>query len=171
MNRYGKNTKRQSVILAEDVYVEKLKTMISEHCYDELVEKLTEYVGEDNVQTILPSIAKILVEGTGQQKEHILNNWLDMDSCRVCTTCGKIMEEGWYLNDAGYACSDECAAKSEGITMDEFKRYKIYKKDLEEYLEREGKGRKIEDLSEDECAEIINEEIMDNVDYYWTEWY
>ena len=151
--------------------IEKLKTLISEHCYNELVEKLTEYVGEDNVQTILPSIAKILVEGTGQQKEHILNDWLDMDSCRVCTTCGKIMEEGWYLNEAGYACSDECAAKSEGITMDEFKRYKIYKKDLEEYLEREGKGRKIEDLSEDECAEIINEEIMDNVDWYWTEWY
>ena len=151
--------------------IEKLKTMISEHCYDELVEKLTEYVGEDNVQTILPSIAKILVEGTGQQKEHILNDWLDMDSCRVCTTCGKIMEEGWYLNDAGYACSDECAAKSEGITMDEFKRYKVYKDDLIEYLEREGKGRKLEDLSDDKVAEIINEEIMDNVDYYWTEWY
>lgn len=151
--------------------IEKLKTMISEHCYDELVEKLTEYVGEDNVQTILPSIAKILVEGTGQQKEHILNNWLDMDSCRVCTTCGKIMEEGWYLNEAGYACSDECAAKSEGITMDEFKRYKIYKDDLIEYLNAEGKGRKLENLSDDECAEIINDEIMDNVDYYWTEWY
>lgn len=151
--------------------IEKLKTLISEHCYDELVEKLTEYVGEDNVQTILPSIAKILVEGTGQQKEHILNNWLDMDSCRVCTTCGKIMEEGWYLNEAGYACSDECAAKSEGITMDEFKRYKIYKDDLEKYLIREGKGRELEDLSDDECAEIINEEIMDNVDWYYTEWY
>lgn len=151
--------------------IEKLKTLISEHCYDELVEKLTEYVGEDNVQTILPSIAKILVEGTGQQKEHILNNWLDMDSCRVCSTCGKIMEEGWYLNEAGYACSDECAAKSEGITMDEFKRYKIYKDDLIEYLENEGDGRKLEDLSDDECAEIINEKIMDNVDWYWTEWY
>ena len=151
--------------------IEKLKTLISEHCYDELVEKLTEYVGEDNVQTILPSIAKILVEGTGQQKEHILNDWLDMDSCRVCTTCGKIMEEGWYLNEAGYACSDECAAKSEGITMDEFKRYKIYKDDLIDYLENEGEGRQLEDLSEDECAEIINEDIMETVDYYWTEWY
>ena len=151
--------------------IKKLKTMISEHCFDELVEKLTEYVGEDNVQTILPSIAKILVEGTGQQKEYILNNWLDMDSCRVCTTCGKFMEEGWYLNEAGYACSDECAAKSEGITMDEFKRYKIYKKDLIEYLESEGKGRKLEDLSDDDVAGIINDEIMDNVDWYWTEWY
>lgn len=151
--------------------IEKLKTMISEHCYDELIEKLTKYVGENNVRIILPSIAKILVEGTGQQKEHILNNWLDMDSCRVCTICGKIMEEGWCLNDAGYACSDECAAESEGISMEEFKKYKIYKNDLIDYLEYEGKGRKLEDLTDDECAEIINEEIMDNVDWYWTEWY
>jgi len=171
MNHYGKNKKRQSVILAEDIYVEKLKTLISEHCYDELVEKLTEQVGENNAKIMLPAIAKALVEGGREERERILINWLDMDSCRVCTTCGKIMEEGWYLNDAGYACSDECAAKSEGITMDEFKRYKIYKNDLIEYLEDEGEGRKLEDLDEDECAEIINEVIMENVDYYWTEWY
>lgn len=151
--------------------IEKLKTMISEDCYDELVEKLAESVGEDNVETILPAVAKAIVEGDRLQREHILIDWLDMDSCRVCTTCGKIMEEGWYLNDGGYACSDECAAQSEGITMDEFKRYKIYKDDLIEYLEDEGKGRKLEDLTEDECAEIINDEIMDNVDYCWTEWY
>ena len=151
--------------------IEKLKTMISEDCYDELVEKLAESVGKDNVETILPAVAKAIVEGDRLQREHILIDWLDMDSCRVCTTCGKIMEEGWYLNDGGYACSDECAAQSEGITMDEFKRYKIYKDDLIEYLEDEGKGRKLEDLTEDECAEIINEEIMDNVDYCWTEWF
>ena len=151
--------------------IEKLKTLISEHCYDELVEKLGEFVGEDNVETILPAVAKALVEGDRLQREHILIDWLDMDSCRVCTTCGKIMEEGWYLNDAGYACSDECAAQSEGITMEEFSKYKIYKNDLIEYLESEGEGRKLEDLTEDECAEIINEEIMDNVAWYWTEWY
>lgn len=151
--------------------IEKLKTLISKHCYDELVEKLTDYVGQDNVDSILPAVAKILVEGTGDQKEHILIDWLDMDSCRVCSTCGKIIEEGWYLNNAGYACSDECAAISEGITMDEFKKWKIYKDDLIEWLDDEGKGRKLEDLTEDECADIINEEIMDNVDYYWTEWY
>lgn len=151
--------------------IEKLKTMISEHCYDELVEKLTAQVGKNNAKVMLPAIAKALVEGGREERERILNDWLDMDSCRVCTTCGKIMEEGWYLNAAGYACSDECAAKSEGLTMDEFKRYKIYKSDLIEYLLDEGEGRQLEDLDEDECAEIINEEIMENVDYYWTEWY
>lgn len=104
--------------------IEKLKTMISEGCYDELVRKLTEQLGENNAKVMLPAVAKALVEGGREERERILNTWLDMDSCRVCTTCGKIIEEGWYLNDAGYACSDECAAKSEGLTMDEFKRYK-----------------------------------------------
>ena len=150
--------------------IEKLKTLISEHCYDELVEKLTDYVGQDNVDTILPTIAKILVEGTGDQKEHILIDWLDMDSCRVCSTCGKIMEEGWYLNEAGYACSDECAAKSEGISMDEFKRYRIYKDDIKDYLVYEGINKPIEDLTQEECDEIVDE-LIDKVDYYWTEWY
>ena len=151
--------------------IEKLKTMISEHCYEELVQKLIEQVGANNAMVMLPAVAKALVEGGKGDRERILIDWLDMDSCRVCSTCGKIMEEGWYLNDAGYACSDECAAKSEGITMEEFSRYKIYKNDIIAYLEREGKGRKLEDLTDDECAEIINEEIMDNVEYYWTEWY
>ena len=80
------------------------------------------------------------------------------------------MSEGWYLNDAGYACSDECAAKSEGISMDEFSRYQIYKDDLIEYLENEGDGRTLEDLEDWECQSIIESEILDNVDYYWTEW-
>lgn len=150
--------------------IEKLKTLISEHCYDELVGKLTDYVGQDNVDTVLPTIAKILVEGTGEQKEHILIDWLDMDSCRVCSTCGKIMEEGWYLNCAGYACSNECAAKSEGISMDEFKRYRIYKDDIKDYLVYEGINKSIEDLTQEECDEIVDK-FIDNVDYYWTEWY
>jgi hypothetical protein len=82
------------------------------------------------------------------------------------------MEEGWYLNDAGYACSDECAAQSEGITMEQFKKWKIYKDDIIDYLRGEGKGRTIDELSKDECADIINDLIdMENLEYYWTEWY
>ena len=149
---------------------EKLQEMMSEVSYKELQIKVKDLVGELNFPIIFPSIEKALVEGGALEREQILNNWLDMDTCRVCSTCGKIMSEGWYLCDAGYACSDECAAKSEGISMEEFKKYKIYKDDLIEYLEDEGEGRKLEDLTEDECAEIINEEIMDKVDWYWTEW-
>lgn len=148
-----------------------LQKMMSAVSYRELQIKVKDLVGEKSFPIIFPSIEKALVEGGRDEREEILINWLDMDTCRVCSTCGKIMSEGWYLNDAGYACSDECAAESEGISMEEFKRYKIYKNDLIEYLEYEGKGRKLEDLSEDECAQIINEDIMDNVDWYWTEWF
>jgi hypothetical protein len=147
-----------------------LQQMMSKRSYEELQEKVKELVGEGSFDILFPAFEKALVNGGREEREHILNNLLDMESCRVCTTCGKIMSKGWYLNDAGYACSDECAAKSEGITMEEFKRYKIYKKDLEKYLIREGKGRKLEDLSDDECDEIINDEILDNVDWYYTEW-
>ena len=170
MNHYGKNAKRQSVILAEDEYVEKLKTMISEHCFDELNQKLVDYVGIENLNAVRQGVAKALVEGNGIARKKILNIWLDMDSCRVCTTCGKIMEEGWYLNDAGYACSDECAAKSENISMDEFKRYQIYKTDIIEYLQSEGDTRDISELSDYECSVIIDK-ISGDLDWYWTEWY
>lgn len=147
-----------------------LKDIMSEISYKELQIKVKDLVGEKSFPIIFPSIEKALLEGGREEREEILINWLDMDTCRVCSICGAIMSEGWYLNDAGYACSDECAAKSEGISMEEFAKYKIYKDDLIEYLEDEGEGRKLEDLSEDECAEIINEEIMDKVDWYWTDW-
>ena len=164
--------KRSPVILAEPTKsLVEIKKMMSEDSYQELQDKVKEMVGEKNFDTIFPAVVQAIVNGGKEERERILNGWLDMDTCRVCTTCGKIMSEGWYLNDAGYACSDECAAKSEGISMEEFKRYKVYKDDLIEYLNREGKGRKLEDLSDDEVAEIINEDIMDNVEYYWTEWY
>lgn len=173
MNGYGKRAKRQSVTLAETTQCAiDIKKMMSEHCYEEFVQKLTDQVGESNAKIMLPSIIVAIVKGGREERERILINWLDMDSCRVCTTCGAIMEEGWYLNDAGYACSDECAAKSEGITMDEFKRYKIYSQDIKDYLCRKGDSRNLSELSDDECAGIINDKIdMENLPYYWTEWY
>ena len=160
----------------EVFYCEQLQDMMDKHAYDELTEKVKEQVGEKNFDTIFPAIAKALVDGGREEREQILITWLGMDSCRVCSTCGKIMSEGWYLNDAGYACSDECAAKSEGISMEEFEKYQIYKDDIQNFLdnnEHDAKywGRRLEDLTKEECAEIINKNIMENVDYYWTEWY
>ena len=54
--------------------------------------------------------------------------------------------------------------------MEEFAKWRIYKHDIEEYLEYEGLGRKIEDLTKEECDEVIDN-FIDNVDYYYTEWY
>lgn len=146
-----------------------LKDMMSAVSYKELQIKVRKMVGEKNFPIIFPSIEKALVEGGREEREQILITWLDMDTCRVCTTCGKIMSEGWYLNDAGYACSDECAAKSEGISMEEFKRYRIYKDDIQEYLRCRGDETPIEELTQEQCDEIIDE-LADEVEWYWTEW-
>lgn len=149
---------------------ETLESMVSKHAYDEIVSKVKEQVGEECFDYIFPGIKKALEEGSGNVREEILINWLDCDSMRVCTYCGKIMEEGWYLNCNGYACSDECAAESEGITMEQFKKWRIYKDDIVSYLEDENEGRKIEDLTKEECDEIIDE-LSDDLDYYYTSWY
>ena len=144
--------------------------MISAHAYDEIVAKVKEQVGEESFIYLFPAIRKALEEGSGKVREEIIRNWLDCDSMRVCTYCGKIMEEGWYLNCNGYACSDECAAQSEGITMEEFRKWRIYKDDIVSYLEDEGDGRKIEDLTKEECDKIIDD-VFDDLDYYYKEWY
>ena len=149
---------------------ETLESMISKEAYEKIVSKVKEEVGEDAFDYIFPGIKKALEEGSGKVREEILINWLDMDSVRVCTYCGKIMQEGWYLQDNGYACSDECAAKSEGLSMEDFKKYRIYKSDILYYLNEEGEGRKIEDLSQDEIEAIIND-VNENVQYCYTDWY
>lgn len=147
-----------------------LESMISKHAYEEIEKKVSDLFGEKTATFLFPAIKKALEEGDRDVRENILINWLDVDSMRVCTQCGAIMEEGWYLNNAGYACSDECAAKSEGITMEQFAKWKIYKDDIVSHLEEEGKGRKIDDLTKEECEEIINE-IAGDLEYYYTEWY
>lgn len=149
-----------------------LETMVSAHAYDEIVEKVKGKADEsDSVFDIIwPPIKKALEEGDGRIREEILINWLDVDSMRVCSYCGEIMEEGWYLDCNGYACSDECAAQSEGITMEQFEKWRIYKDDIISYLENEGEGRKIENLTKEECEEIIKN-LPDDLDYFYTEWY
>lgn len=144
--------------------------MVSQHCYDEIVGNLKERIGDEAFEYIFPAVKKALEEGSGNIRERILIGWLDCDSCRVCSKCGAIMEEGWYMDSAGYACSDECAAEIEGITMEQFAKWRIYKDDIIEYLDNEGEGRKIDDLTKEECDEIIDEYCVD-CDYYYTQWF
>lgn len=150
--------------------MKKLEEILSAHCYDEFVEKVRYYVGEESFQVIFPAVKKAVEEGSGKAREEILIEWLGMDSCRVCSECGAIMDKGWYMNCAGYACSDECAAAIEGITMDQFKKWRIYKDDIIYYLGEEELGRDIEELTQEECDKIIDENCQD-CDYYYTEWY
>ena len=151
--------------------MKKLKEMISAHAYDELMKEVRETVGEDAYKYIFPAVEKALEEGDGKVRENILFGWLDIDSMRVCSKCGAIMEEGWYLDALGYACSDECAMQIMRVpTMEKFNRYRIYKEDIDEYLEQEGEGRKEEDLSQEEIDEILNI-VSDDIQAGYTEWY
>lgn len=143
---------------------------ISQHAYNEIKENLEDKVGDKAAKYLFPAVLKALKHGSGDCREWILRDWLDCNSMRVCTQCGAIMEEGWYLNEAGYACSDECAAQSEGITMEQFAKWRIYKDDIKDYLQQEGKNRKIEDLTQEECDAIIDD-YCEDCDYFWTEWY
>lgn len=147
-----------------------LEEMISQHSYKEIKTQVCERCGEGLAEYIFPAVKKALEEGDGKLRNQILHDFLEVDSLRVCDQCGELMDEGWYLLLAGYACSDECAAKSEGITMEEFERYQIYKSDIIEYLEWNDDPRKIEELSKEECAEIIDC-IAGQKEYCWTQWY
>ena len=150
---------------------QKLETMISAHAYDEIVAKVKEQIGEESFDYIFPGIKKALEEGDGAVREEILINWLNCDSMRVCSNCGAIMEEGWYLDCQGYACSDECAMEiMEVPDMEHFRRYRIYKEDIDQYLEEEGEGRKEEELTQEEIEEII-ETVGDDMQACYTEWY
>lgn len=145
--------------------------MLSERCYNEIVKKLKDEVGEDAFEYIFPSVKKALEEGSGKVREQILIGWLDVDSCRICSECGAIMEQGWYLDSMGYACGDECAMKIMCVPdMEHFKRYRIYKEDIDGWLEDEGLGRKEEDLTQEEIEKIINE-VSEYLDACYTEWY
>lgn len=148
-----------------------LEEMLSNHAYNEIIEKLKNEVGEDAFEFLFPAVKEALEKGSVKAKEDILIGWLDVDSMRVCSHCGAIMEEGWYLDCQGYACSDECAMKIMDVPdMDHFHRYRIYKEDIDNYLEDEGLGRKEEDLTQEEIDEIIDE-VSDGMDACYTEWY
>ncbi|MBQ9560580.1 MAG: hypothetical protein IJV08_11485 [Bacteroidaceae bacterium] len=148
-----------------------LSSLISRHAYAELRRKVADSVGDEPAPFIFPAVARALEGGGKVCRELILIDWLDVDSMRVCTNCGAIMEQGWLMGDMGYACSDECAAQMEGITMEQFRKWRIYKDDIIEYLrDIENEGRQIEDLTQEECDAIIGEYCADR-DYFWTEWY
>ena len=145
--------------------------MVSQRCYDEIKEKVKHYTGEESFPIIWPAVKKAIELGNGPAREEILGAWLDVECCRICSECGAIMEEGWYLDACGYACSDECAMKIMGVPyMEHFRRYRIYKYDVDEWLNAEGKGRKEENLTQDEIDEIIGH-VSDHIDACYTTWY
>ncbi len=142
--------------------------MVSADCNNEITIKLMKKVGNHAHKYIFPAVKKALEEGSGKVRKQILSDWLNVESCRVCDECGAIMQEGWY-NMGKYACSDECVIHQEEVTREEFDRYSIYKETLCEYLRHEGKGRKPEDLTQEEIDRLI-EMFLEECDAYYTSW-
>lgn len=148
-----------------------LEEMVSDNALKEICDKLRQHVGEEAFPIIYPAVKKAIEEGSGQSREEILSSWLDIDSVRICSHCGAIMQEGWYLDCCGYACSDECAKEIMDVPdMEHFYRYRIYKEDIDMYLEDEGKGRKEEDLTQEEIEDII-EDVNEHIEACYTEWF
>ena len=148
-----------------------LEAIVTSNCYDEIKKETANHVGDSAAQYIFPAVKAALENGDACVREEILNEWLDIQSCRVCSNCGAIMQEGWYLDNLGYACYDECAMTIMNVPdIEHFRRYRIYKEDIDDYLEDEGEGRKEEDLTQDEIEEIIDI-VSDNIQACYTEWY
>ena len=59
--------------------MKKLEEMVSKKCYDAIVAKVKEKVGENVFDYVFPCIKKALEEGDGKIREDILINWLDME--------------------------------------------------------------------------------------------
>ena len=148
-----------------------LEDMVSAECIKSIKNKIRNFVGKKAMLRLYPAVKKIIEEGDAEIRESILRDWLDVDSVRVCSECGELMQEGWYLDTRGYACSDECAMKIMGVPdMEHFRRYRIYKEDIDYWLEEEGLGRKEEDLTQAEIEEIL-EEVGSYIDACYTTWY
>lgn len=147
----------------------KLKEMMSESAYNKLIDAVKSKVGESVFAYVFPGIVKALVEGDGKTRTDILIDWLDVDFCRVCDVCGKIMTEGWY-NCGKYACSDECVMKQDGISKEEFDRFGIYKSTIQDFLNDEyGYPKKADNLTDEQIDEILDK-ILDDCDAYYTKW-
>ena len=149
----------------------RLEEMVSDGCIKEIKQKIRNFVGKKAMLQLYPAIKKVIEEGDGEIRESILRDWLDVDSVRVCSQCGELMQEGWYLDTMGYACSDECAMQIMNVPdMEHFRRYRIYKEDIDNYLENEGLGRKEENLTQDEIEKIL-EEVNDESQACYTQWF
>ncbi len=56
--------------------------------------------------------AATLLAGTPGRKQAIIDAY-DLQSCRVCSHCGRLMHRGWCVeNGEAYFCSEECVKEN-----------------------------------------------------------
>lgn len=77
--------------------------------YKKVYDIVREYYEEDDIEDF------ILSTDVEEKDEFITDN--DIESIRVCSTCGKLITEGYIYNDYETYCSDKCFIENHGKSV------------------------------------------------------
>ena len=145
-----------------------MKTENYNHIYDCILNAIIDdYDDDDKARVAASSIFTRLLTASAEEKQDIIDEY-ELECCRVCEICGELMVEGWML-DATVVCSDECAAKFFGESVDKF-RYRMSDENfIKQAMEWDHCQKKYEDLTEEERRKYLDD-AMNRTDFYWTEW-
>ena len=145
-----------------------MKTENYNHIYDCILNVIIDdYDDDDKARVAASSIFTRLLTASAEEKQDIIDEY-ELECCRVCEICGELMVEGWML-DATVVCSDECAAKFFGESVEKF-RYRMSDENfIKQAMEWDHCQKKYEDLTEEERRKYLDD-AMNITDFYWTEW-
>ena len=145
-----------------------MKTENYNHIYDCILNAIIDdYDDDDKARVAASSIFTRLLTASAEEKQDIIDEY-ELECCRVCEICGELMVEGWML-DATVVCSDECAAKFFGESVEKF-RYRMSDENfIKQAMEWGHCQKKYEDLTEEERRKYLDD-AMNRTDFYWTEW-
>lgn len=145
-----------------------MKTENYNHIYDCILNAIIDdYDDDDKARVAASSIFTRLLTASAEEKQDIIDEY-ELECCRVCEICSELMVEGWML-DATVVCSDECAAKFFGESVEKF-RYRMSDENfIKQAMEWDHCQKKYEDLTEEERRKYLDD-AMNRTDFYWTEW-
>lgn len=145
-----------------------MKTENYNHIYDCILNAIIDdYDDDDKARVAASSIFTRLLTASAEEKQDIIDEY-ELECCRVCEICGELMVEGWML-DATVVCSDECAAKFFGESVEKF-RYRMSDENfIKQAMEWDHCQKKYKDLTEEERRKYLDD-AMNRTDFYWTEW-
>lgn len=145
-----------------------MKTKDFKHIYETLLAEVSKVYHDKNIirKTAQRDFVRLLT-GTAEEKQEVIDNY-DLQCCRVCEECGELMTEGWILESTD-VCSDECAAKFFGETVEQF-RYRMSDENfIRQAMEWDHCTKAYEDLTEEEREGYLTA-AQNRTDFYWTEW-
>lgn len=146
-----------------------MKTKDFNHIYDCILDAIyDDFQGNDEeAKDAACTIFTRLLTGDREEKQDIIDHY-ELECCRVCEECGELMTEGWILESTD-VCSDECAAKFFGETVEQF-RYRMSEENfIRQAMEWDHCTKAYEELSQEEREGYL-ETAQNRTDFYWTEW-